>query len=110
MNEKALIDKIRTQRYKVGDDSSNEIKEVLNATLEILAKELNAKDTHFVLELLQNADDNKYNEGITPEIIFSVQDQVLTIRNNEIGFAPENVDSICLAGKSTKKQEKNSDT
>ena len=101
MDKRSFIERIRTERYKVVDDSSNEIKEELNSTLEILAKELYAKDTHFVLELLQNADDNNYEDSVIPEIKFKVDNQMLIVKNNEKGFAEANVDSICRVGKST---------
>lgn len=106
MTEKAFIERIRTERYKVGDDSSDELKGVLNRTLVKLADELYAKESHFVLELLQNADDNKYEIGCTPHIQFEVDNQTLVVSNNELGFKPENVDSLCDAGQSTKKSEK----
>jgi hypothetical protein len=106
MDQKSVIERIRTATYKVGDDSANGLKEELNSALELLSKELYAKDTHFVLELIQNADDNNYDDGVIPEIKFKLENQVLIVRNNEKGFANENVESICRAGKSTKKKEK----
>ena len=56
-----------------------------------------SKDTHFVLELIQNADDNDY-PGLTgasfdvsegsqaPAVLFKVQRHQITVYNNETGF------------------------
>jgi len=47
------IEQIRVEKRKA--DSSD-----LRAALKLLAEELNSKETHFILELLQNAEDNEY--------------------------------------------------
>lgn len=36
----------------------------MGRALQRLSAELYSRDTHFVLELVQNADDNKYPEGV----------------------------------------------
>lgn len=60
----------------------------------------------------QNAEDNKYKEGVTPSLEFVITSKDITMTgasstlllfNNEIGFSPANIDSICRIGKSTKK-------
>ena len=62
--------------------------------------------------LLQNAEDNEYLEGVKPslEIVVTSRDitatgapATLLIFNNEKGFTPRNIDSICSVGRSTKK-------
>ena len=50
--EEAKLTIERIHREKCEKDSSD-----LRALLKILAEELNSKDTHFVWELLQNAED-----------------------------------------------------
>ncbi|KAG6508898.1 hypothetical protein ZIOFF_034280 [Zingiber officinale] len=64
------------------------------------------------MELVQNAEDNKYAEGVTPSLEFLITSKDITMTgakttlllfNNEIGFSPSNIDSICRIGKSTKK-------
>lgn len=57
---------------------------------------------HFFLELLQNADDNKYAKSVLPTIEFVFKQDTLTIRNNEIGFTYSDVYSITTAALSTK--------
>lgn len=62
------------------------------------------QSTHFLLELIQNADDNSYNtsSGITPTLDISLYDDYLRVDCNETGFAPRHVEAICKVGSSTK--------
>lgn len=108
-----LIEKIRT-RY-TGDnlrmtdlqlESVASLQENLHRALEHLSEGLYSKDNHFVMELIQNADDNDYLEGIIPELNFFVDNSKIHIVNNEKGFFEENVKSICSVGESTKKNRK----
>src|SRR6266536_459716 len=74
----------------------------LRAALKLLAEELNTKETHFILELLQNAEDNEY-AGKQPELSLSVEaddptstpsaNGCLVVLNNEVGVQVENVRS-----------------
>ena len=81
--------------------------------IEMLADDLNKTDTHFIFELIQNAEDNIYTEPV-PYISFwltktdptSTDDSngALIVENNEVGFNRENVSAICAVGQSTKKK------
>eukprot|EP01088_Endostelium_zonatum_P021866 TRINITY_DN890_c0_g1_i2.p1 TRINITY_DN890_c0_g1~~TRINITY_DN890_c0_g1_i2.p1 ORF type:complete len:2146 (+),score=649.66 TRINITY_DN890_c0_g1_i2:669-7106(+) len=66
-----------------------------------LSHELYSNETHFVLELVQNADDNKYNVD-TPALEFVIRNDRIEVNNNEIGFSPANILALCDIGKSTK--------
>ncbi|WOH10663.1 hypothetical protein DCAR_0730132 [Daucus carota subsp. sativus] len=77
-----------------------------------LSGELYAKDVHFLMELIQNAEDNEYPEGVDPSLEFVVTSRDITATgapatllkfNNERGFTPRNIESICSVGRSTKK-------
>ena len=71
--------------------------------LKRLSSELYTKDTHFVLELIQNADDNCYpSKGVTPSLVFIISETAITVLNNEVGFSEKNIRAICDVGKSTK--------
>ena len=63
----------------------------LGRSLKRLAEDLYSKETHFVLELIQNADDNNYDEGIQPALEFLVENDRILINNNEKGFRKEDV-------------------
>ena len=76
-----------------------------------LSLELYSKDTHFVLELIQNADDNDYHALLlsgqnpheeVPALKFIISSHAITVLNNEVGFSEKNVRAICDVGKSTK--------
>ena len=47
-------------------------------------QELYSKDTHFVLELVQNADDNAYAPGQLPALEFVLEEGRITVLNNEV--------------------------
>ncbi len=83
----------------------------LQGALRKLADELNAKRPHFLLELIQNAEDNEYPSGVEAVLEFhlvgddpteSGGDGCLCVLNNETGFGVPNVESICSVGESTK--------
>jgi len=65
--------------------------------------------THFVLELVQNADDNSYYPGVIPSLCLELTRHCLIVKCNEVGFTPENVQAICDINASTKKKSKQLD-
>lgn len=71
-----------------------------------LSKQLYSKDTRFVYELIQNAEDNNYSiardKGMSPSLDFTISPNEIVIDSNEDGFNEENVRAICKIGGSTK--------
>lgn len=67
-----------------------------------LSYELYDTDTHFLLELLQNADDNTYDACEDPTLTITYQPGSLRVDCNETGFTARNVEAICTIGGSTK--------
>lgn len=61
-----------------------------------------ADEERFINELLQNADDCTYSEGIIPEFNLNYDDSKLITSYNETGFTKSNVRSITAIGESTK--------
>jgi hypothetical protein len=57
---------------------------------------------HFVLELIQNADDNIYANLIKPSLIFLIEKDKITLFNNELGFKQTHINAICDVKASTK--------
>ncbi len=97
------------RRYGVGvklDSASRSVTEslkgVIGRSLESLSNELYNKDMHFVLELIQNADDNGYGEGVVATLVFVVEEKQITLFNNEVGFDERNVSAVCDVKASTK--------
>lgn len=75
----------------------------LGRALHCLSHELYSQDSHFLLELVQNADDNIYPENVEPSLTFIVQEKGIVVLNNEMGFSAENVRALCDVGNSTKR-------
>ena len=68
-----------------------------------LSEDLYSSQTHFVLELLQNADDNTYAKGVEPRVHFTLDSSsVLLVQCNEQGFEEKHVRALCDIGASTK--------
>lgn len=54
------------------------------------------------MEVIQNADDNKYTEGETPTISITIYPKHVQIGCNEEGFSRENIQALCRTGRSSK--------
>jgi len=57
---------------------------------------------HFLLEFIQNADDNRYAADVIPTLSLTLDNSHLYISYNEVGFSEQNVAAICKIGESTK--------
>lgn len=112
MNPKEVIEKIRADKFWIGRQIPKELQEgsefqrrnTTNACKR-LSEELYDKESHFVLELIQNADDNKYPDGTQPSLSFKIEPARIVVSNNEVGFAKDNVEALCQIGESTKVKE-----
>lgn len=62
-----------------------------------------ASPVRFINELLQNADDCYYPEGVIPHLRIQTTQTTFSISYNEIGFTKRNVRAITAIGESTKK-------
>ncbi|KAM5569728.1 hypothetical protein ABKV19_016972 [Rosa sericea] len=106
------IEEIRTKKFSIGKKVPNPLTLDLHHAVASLSAELYQKDIHFLMELIQNAEDNEYKEGVEPTLEFVLTEKDITgtgapatllVFNNEVGFSRENIDSICSIGRSTKK-------
>ena len=101
------------QRIRNDFQATKRVKDSLNNSVQTLAADLYNKHTHFIFELIQNAEDNAYDEP-SPSLSFRLTkidptgsegaDGALIIQNNETGFCHENVDALCAVGKTTKQK------
>ncbi|KAL8829788.1 MAG: hypothetical protein Q9191_001815 [Dirinaria sp. TL-2023a] len=82
------------------------VRESLAKATTTLSNQLYSKDTRFVYELIQNAEDNTYNickaRGVSPGLIFTVAPDLIIIDSNEDGFTENDVRALCELGGSTK--------
>ncbi|KAL1208319.1 Protein NO VEIN [Cardamine amara subsp. amara] len=109
-NPASVIDLIRQDEFGLNSSSSGAEMSMLQKqharlgrALQCLSQELYSQDSHFILELVQNADDNKYPEHVEPTLTFILQKTGIVVLNNECGFMPENIRALCDVGQSTKK-------
>ena len=109
LSPRQVIDDIRRSEYGIGLPADPEtqavisnIRSQLDRALKLLSQELYAAEIHFVLELIQNAEDNHYDPGDEPTLTFILTDDTILVQNNEVGFTEENVRSLCNVAKSTK--------
>ena len=108
------IQSIRNDFY----EGSERLKTSSNNSIRTLADDLYNKHTHFIFELIQNAEDNTYDSqnDYPPYISLWLtkmdpmgsagSDGALIIQNNEIGFNSDNVDAICAVGETTKEKRR----
>ena len=95
------------------NQASERVRDSLNNTIKHLADGLYSRNPHFIFELIQNAEDNTYNNAL-PSLSFRLtkidptdtegSEGTLIIKNNETGFTPDDVDVICRAGESRKEK------
>ncbi|CAD6256984.1 unnamed protein product [Miscanthus lutarioriparius] len=106
------VERIRRERYYIGRGEQNPLAEDVHHSVNYLSQELYSKDVHFLMELVQNAEDNEYPSEVAPSLEFLITSKDITgcgasstllIFNNERGFSATNIESICRVGKSTKK-------
>ncbi|KAE9371829.1 hypothetical protein N431DRAFT_559247 [Stipitochalara longipes BDJ] len=99
----AHIAKIRHDKGLIeGSTSGHNVSDLENA-LTTLSEQLYQSSTHFLLELIQNADDNLYASNMQPSVHFTYSNGSLRVDCNEVGFSPRNVEALCRVGQSTKK-------
>ncbi|KAJ3692224.1 hypothetical protein LUZ60_012574 [Juncus effusus] len=109
------VERIRRDRYFIGREEKNPLAEDMHHAVNYLSDELYSKDVHFLMELIQNAEDNEYPSGVAPSLEFVITSKDITgtgaastllVFNNEKGFSESNIESICRVGKSTKKGQR----
>ncbi|XP_058103015.1 uncharacterized protein LOC131246676 isoform X3 [Magnolia sinica] len=104
------IEHIRRETFSIGG-KPNPLAGALHQAVNFLSAELYTKDVHFLMELIQNAEDNEYlSDDPSLEFVITSKDitatgaaSTLLIFNNERGFSEKNINSICNVGGSTKK-------
>ncbi|NRB25766.1 DUF3883 domain-containing protein [Shewanella sp.] len=117
MSQKAELLAFRKDKYQLEESTGRSLlqedaKSDLHNSVNIISEQLYSKDVHFVFELIQNAEDNHYADGVTPKLHFELLEEdptgtegtngCLAIFNNETGFNIKNIKAISSIGKSTK--------
>ena len=89
---RAHIEKLQEKRLT----SDSDVLDSLAGAIDRLGKVF-PKRGHFLMEFVQNADDAK-----STELVIDIDTQRALITNNGCPFKPEDVDSICKVGRSSK--------
>lgn len=106
-----MIEQIRREDFGIGMELGEKESKLVQRQreregrgLHRLSTELYTRDTHFVLELVQNADDNSYQCTGTgyPSLVFVLERDQIVVLNNEVGFVEKNIRALCDVGRSTK--------
>lgn len=74
----------------------------LQKALDLLSDNLYSSNVHFVMELIQNTDDNSYKSGVVPTVKLKLFDHAILVYNNEVGFTRDNIVAVSNVGGSTK--------
>ncbi|XP_022924460.1 uncharacterized protein LOC111431955 isoform X2 [Cucurbita moschata] len=105
-----IIQSIRRDEFGLDPDLPNSQTGILRKqharlgrALHCLSQELYSQDSHFLLELVQNADDNIYPSSVEPTLAFIFEESGIVVLNNEEGFSAKNIRALCDVGSSTKK-------
>ncbi|WP_285163553.1 DUF3883 domain-containing protein [Shewanella goraebulensis] len=116
-SQKAELLAFRKDKYQLEEATGRSLlqedaKSDLHNSVNIISEQLYSKDVHFVFELIQNAEDNHYADGVTPKLHFELLQEdptgtegtngCLAIFNNETGFNIKNIKAVSSIGKSTK--------
>ncbi|KAL2827786.1 hypothetical protein BDW59DRAFT_160094 [Aspergillus cavernicola] len=84
------------------------LQSIAGGSIEHVAEDLYDADTRFIFELIQNAEDNRYDLAAAreeePFLQFTLHDDHLTVDSNEDGFTEADVRAICSIHRSSKKQ------
>ena len=101
-NEKRNLIQLIRQTYesalKSSDESPFPYMDDYDDVVRKLGNTVYSRQIQFILELIQNAEDNDYNPKVQPELIFNLNPENLLIQNNEVGFKSDNVKAICRVG------------
>lgn len=89
-----------------GQSIVNNLQGMIERSLEKLSNDLFSEQAHFVLELIQNADDNQYTSDLLPTLRFVLSPERISVCNNEMGFRSNDISAICNVGSSTKGKHK----
>ncbi|KAJ4030372.1 hypothetical protein NW753_013911 [Fusarium oxysporum] len=96
------------QKRGVGREQPEEsvLVQSLDQALKIVSDQLYKASTHFILELIQNADDNQYDSEIVPSLRLALYNngghRYFRSDCNEVGFTFKQLDALTRVGQSTK--------
>jgi hypothetical protein len=83
--------------------TSEKYDSLLRNTTRFLASGIYFNDAvHFIYELIQNADDSEFAEGVTPSVIIEINQTEMRFHTNEKGWQEEHIVAACALCESSK--------
>ncbi|TRX89111.1 hypothetical protein FHL15_010028 [Xylaria flabelliformis] len=96
------IQRIRAQKLNTyGKDEAGD----MEAALKLISGDMYQNPMHFLLEILQNADDSVY-EDLEPVMKITYYNGTIRFDTNEVGFWRRDVEAICSVGSSFKQESR----
>ncbi|KAF5659023.1 hypothetical protein FHETE_9651 [Fusarium heterosporum] len=100
------IENFNAQYRRNIDESWLVMENAMSHSVKILAKQIYGTGARFVFELLQNAEDNKFEKALKakahPFVSFKIYPNKIVVECNEDGFTEPDLKAICAVGESTK--------
>lgn len=104
-SKREIIENIKKEWLGDGSGNQKALEKAhsrLTDTTNLLSDELYVNDLHFLMELIQNADDNTYSKDEIPTLEIELQEDKLLFICNEKGFTEKDVSAICDVNQSGK--------
>ncbi|GJX37034.1 histidine kinase-, DNA gyrase B-, and HSP90-like ATPase family protein [Tanacetum coccineum] len=109
---KKIIECIRQEEFgldpnisAIGEDGVlKKLNTSLGRGLHCLSRELYFQDSHFLLELVRNADENAYPCDVEPTLTFILQKTGVIVLTNDQGFSVETIKALCKESSLSKKE------
>ncbi|KAF5665414.1 hypothetical protein FCIRC_10567 [Fusarium circinatum] len=107
-NEKMMddIEQFNAQYRQELDETWLAMENELSHSVKVLAKQIYSSGARFVFELLQNAEDNIFEQAhkakALPFVSFKIYPSKIIVECNEDGFKEPHLQAICAVGRSTK--------
>ncbi|KAF5578414.1 hypothetical protein FPANT_10022 [Fusarium pseudoanthophilum] len=108
LNEQMMddIEQFNAEYRREIDENWLAMESAVSHSVKILAKQIYGSGARFVFELLQNAEDNIFNEAreaeALPFVSFKIYPDKIIVECNEDGFTEPDLQAICAVGQSTK--------
>jgi hypothetical protein len=99
---KKFINCVKSKRENLKD-----FRKLICGSLNHLSVNLYSSSLHFLFEIIQNFEDNEYNQGSKPWLMkLVIEKDYLLFCSNEVGFQPKDIISICSCSESSKSKGK----
>ena len=82
----------------------HENKKTIVNSLKTLSGQIYSATTRILFEIIQNADDCTFEEGVRPELLFESSEEALVAWHNESGFQPKDLYAMCQVSETSRRR------